>query len=115
MTDGLFFDREFEAVIEHHDVGSARYLYTVVFVPADEIATLPLGQYPRLRINAEISDYPIDASLTPVKGRWYVLLSKKVLGAIGAGVGDRVSVRYRIADQDEVDVPPALAEALKHD
>ncbi len=111
----LFFDYGFEAPIAEHDVGSNRYRYTVVYVPQDILAELPMAEYPRLRITGEVNDHPIEASITPAKGVWYVLLSKRVLKAIGARVGDSVSVRFRIADQDAVDVPAALEDALDGD
>ena len=111
----LFFDHAFEAPVAYHDVGSDRYRYTVVYVPAEVIAALPLEEHPRLRISGEVNDHPLEAALTPAGGDWYILLSKKVLKAIDAWVGDEVSVRFRVADQDAVDVPAALQTALDGD
>jgi len=108
----LYFDHEFDAPIRHHDVGSERYRYTVVYLPEDHAEALPLDEFPRLRISGEVNDCPFEAALTPVSGVWYILFSKKTLREIGAGVGDMVTVRYRIADQDAVDVPELLATAL---
>ena len=108
-----FYDHEFEAPIAYHDVGSSRYRYTVVFLPPHLSDRLPLDAHPRLRISGEVNDHPFEASLTPVRGRWYILLSKRTLRAIGALVGDTVSIRFRVADQDAVEVPPALEEALR--
>ena len=103
---------QFEGRIAYHDVGSEKYAYTVVFLPDDLAAELPLKEYPRLRVTGEVRDYSIEASLTPVRGRWYILLSKKLLHAIGASVGDEVEVRFEIGDQDAVDVPASLKDAL---
>ncbi|MEO1491517.1 MAG: YdeI/OmpD-associated family protein [Pseudomonadota bacterium] len=109
------FPHCFEAEIVRHDVGSTRYAYTVVFV-ADEVAAgLPLAERPRLRVEGEIGDVPFEASLTPVRGRWYILLSKTMLKSIGAAVGDTIPVRFTIADQDAVAVPDALRAALAED
>ncbi|MEO1540576.1 MAG: YdeI/OmpD-associated family protein [Pseudomonadota bacterium] len=105
----------FEAVVEYHDVGSDTYAYTVIFVPDELAAALPLAQFPRLRVTGEVMDHPIEASLTPVRGRWYVLLSQKLLKAIDCVVGDTVECRFEIADQDAVDIPPALTAALAED
>jgi len=110
-----YYPHQFEAAVSYHDVGSDRYAYTVVYLPPEIIEALPLKQFPRLRVSGEIEDVPFDASLTPVRGDWYILLSKKILKAMDAAVGDNVSVRFRIADQDAVQVPPALAAALKSD
>lgn len=108
-----FYPCEFEAPVEYHNVGSDKYAYTVIFVP-DEIAReLPLKQHPRLRVTGEVSDYPIEASLTPVRGRWYILLSKRILTAVDARVGDLLEVRFKIADQDAVDVREFLSDALE--
>ncbi|MEL6691976.1 MAG: YdeI/OmpD-associated family protein [Pseudomonadota bacterium] len=107
-----FYPHAFEAPVEYHDVGSDKYAYTVLFVP-DEIAReLPLKEHPRLRISGEVSDFPIDASLTPVRGRWYILLSKRILNAVDARVGDILGVRFKVADQEAVDVPEYLSDAL---
>ena len=111
----LFFDYEFDSTVAYHDVGSDRYRYTVVYLPAELIAALPLDDHPRLRISGEVNDHPFEASLTPVRGDWYILFSKKTLTAIDVWVGDDVSVRFSIADQDAVDVPDALQMALESD
>ncbi len=108
----LFFDYEFDAPVSYHDVGSKRYQYTVVFVPRHITEMLPLKEHPRLRISAEINDYPVEAALTPVRGRWYILLSKKLLTAIERSVGEEVTIRFGIADQDAVEVPPDLQDEI---
>ncbi len=108
----LYYDHEFDAPVVNHDVGSQRYRYTVVFLPDEIKVSLPLKEFPRLRISGEVNDFPFEASLTPVRGNWYILLSKKTLKQANASLGDVVSVRFRVADQDEVDVPAALVTAL---
>ena len=108
----LFFDHEFEARITHHDVGSERYRYTVVYLPDALKEVLPLKQSPRLRISGEVNDYPFEAALTPVKGAWYILLSKETLDNIDARPGDVATIRFRIADQNAVQMPDALIDAL---
>ncbi|MEO0911576.1 MAG: YdeI/OmpD-associated family protein [Pseudomonadota bacterium] len=102
----------FDAEITTHDVGSSRYLYTVLWVPDGVAARLPLAEYPRLRVTGEIGEHPFEAALTPVRGRWYILLSKALLKAVGAQVGDSVEVRFEVGDQAAVDVPPTLKAAL---
>ena len=111
----MYFPHAFTAEIVQHDVGSERYRYTVIFVPEEVKADLPLGTYPKLRISGEVDDHPIEAALTPVRGEHYILLSKKLLTAIGKGLGDEVELRFRIADQDAVDVPERLEAALARD
>jgi hypothetical protein len=111
----MYFPHALTAEIVQHDVGSERYRYTVIFVPDDVKAALPLADHPKLRITGEVDDHPIEAALTPVRGAHYILLSKKLLAAIGKHVGDTVELRFRIADQEAVDVPERLADALERD
>jgi hypothetical protein len=111
----MYFPHAFTAEIVQHDVGSERYRYTVIFVPEEVKADLPLAEYPKLRISGEVDDHPIEAALTPVRGEHYILLSKKLLAAVGKGVGDEVELRFRIADQDAVEVPERLDAALARD
>lgn len=66
-------------------------------------------------MRGEINDEPIDAGLTPVRGRWYILLSKAFLKRHGLGVADEVNVRFSLSDPQAVDVPKALAQALDND
>lgn len=108
----LYYDYEFEGPVAYHDVGSDRYQYTVVYLPEELIHVLPLDEFPRLRITGEVNDFPFEASLTPVRGAWYILFSKKTLKAINVSVGDAVNVRFGVADQNAVDVPDALQTAL---
>ena len=111
----LFYPHSFEASITEHDVGSRRYVYTVVFVPPETIAQLPMDEHPRLRVTGEIDELPFEAALTPVGGRWYLLLSKKTLKKLGKSLGDEVTVSFEIGEQDAVDVPTELARALGED
>ena len=52
------YPHAFEAPIATHDVGSQSYLYTVVWIPEDVIAELPMDQYPKLRVEGEIAEHP---------------------------------------------------------
>ncbi len=107
-----YFPFSFDGPIVHYDVGSEKYAYTVVMVPQAVTNDLPLKDLPRLRVTGEFNDVPFDAALTPADGGWYLMLSKKMMSAIGAKVGDEVAVRFKVADQDAVSVPPALKAAL---
>ena len=93
---------EFTAEIAAYDFG--KYAYHVVWLPAE---------HPRLRVEAEIDGRPHAGAFCPARGGWYLLLSKKVLKALGRALGERVHVRFRVADQDAVDVPIELAFALE--
>ncbi|MEM1179452.1 MAG: YdeI/OmpD-associated family protein [Acidobacteriota bacterium] len=108
----LFYPHQFETTVQEYDVGSNRYVYKVLMIPQALAKDLPLDTYPRLRIAGEIDGFPFEGALTPAKGEWYLLLSNAKLKAMGRDVGDRVTVHFEIGDQDLVDIPQELAEAL---
>lgn len=103
----------FDSPIVPHDVGS--YAYSVVFLPEEMNEDLPFDQHPRLRIEAEVGSTPFAGAWQPTKGRWYLLLSKRFLKSAGLELGDWVTVRFRIADQNAVDMPESLRKALDED
>ena len=131
MNEMQYFPHVFDATIERYDYG--KYFYTIVIVPGEVIAELPIGGRPRLRIDGEIDGEPIDAGLLPDRlgsaqtphlvGRfgeagdriWYMIVSKKLLGRIGRSVGETVEVRLRVGDQDAVEIPAALQSRLEAD
>ncbi|MEM6483464.1 MAG: YdeI/OmpD-associated family protein [Pseudomonadota bacterium] len=109
-----YFTHEFEAVISEFGVGKTRKVwYRVVFMPATLEGELPFAQFPRLRIDGEIADVPIANAFMPTgDGRRYLIVSPEVMKGASLSVGDKVSVRLRVADQDHVDVPDSLTLAI---
>ena len=113
-----FFTHEFEAEIVRHRIGSgARPVhYTVVYLPAELEAGLPFDAHPRLRVTGEIADVPVEGAWQPAgDGRRYLMVPKRVFAAAGVAVGDQVDVRFKIADQNAVEVPDALERVLSTD
>ncbi|MBV6657670.1 MAG: YdeI/OmpD-associated family protein [Devosiaceae bacterium] len=108
-----FYPHQFEGEISTHDVGSDRYVYTVIWLPEELEDALPFTEYPRLRIEGEVGGLPYKGACMPVRGRHYLLLSAPMLEAMGAVLSDQVDVRFAIADQDAVDVPVPLVHALQ--
>ena len=122
-------EQSFAATVDKYDFG--KYFYTVVYFPKVVTDALPLEQYPRLRLAAEIDGVTVDGALMPDKvgsaqtkhlleaglpaGQqiWYYIVSKKLLRKIGKTLGDTVTVYFTIADQDAVNVPRALSELLE--
>ena len=104
---------EFEGPVEYHDFG--RMGYSVVYLPESIRQQLPFDQYPRLRVDAEVNEQPIDGALQPGQGKHYLLLSKRLLKAAGLALGDIASVNFRLADQDAVTIPEELQTALAGD
>jgi uncharacterized protein YdeI (YjbR/CyaY-like superfamily) len=62
-----------------------------------------------------VNGVPLKGALMPTGGRWYLMLSKAVLKRARLRLGDITRVASADADQDAVDVPPPLAEALDAD
>jgi hypothetical protein len=107
------YPHEFEAPVLHHDIGT--YRYTVVFLPDAIARALPFGRHPRLRMSGEIADIPFRGAWQPVRGRWFVMLSKDVLREAGLSPGDTAAIRFRIEDQAEAETPDPLRRALEAD
>ncbi|MEO0576490.1 MAG: YdeI/OmpD-associated family protein [Pseudomonadota bacterium] len=111
----MYYDHSFKATIEKFGVGKTRKIwYNVLFLPDEVQSTLPFEQYPRLRVEGEIADVPIENAFMPTgDGRYYVIVSPKVLRDGVVKLHDRVEMRFRIADQNHVNVPIALGSAIE--
>ncbi|MEO0364709.1 MAG: YdeI/OmpD-associated family protein [Pseudomonadota bacterium] len=109
-----YFTHKFEAVISEFGVGKTRKIwYRVVFMPTGLERLLAFDEFPRLRIDGEISDIPIANAFMPTgDGRRYLIVSPEVMKGAELSLGDTVTVRFRIADQNHVDVPDALLRAV---
>lgn len=104
------FPFSFTGPIERHDLGT--YGYTVMWLPGDIAAQLPLVEHPRLRIGGELNDHPCTGAWQPSRGRWYLMLGKPLLKATGLSLGCLAELRFRVEDQDAVDVPALLAQTV---
>lgn len=111
------FQHSFEAAIERHGVGRSRKVwYSVLFLPEEIADILPFDRHPQLRIEGEIAELPVKSAFIPAgDGRHYVIVSPETLRNAGIAVGHRVEMRFRVADQESVDVPDGLARALSRD
>jgi hypothetical protein len=108
-----YFTHHFEATVALHPVGS--YHYTVVYLPPDIAAELPFAQSSRLRIEADIAGVAVKGAWQPSNGRWFLMLPKSPMRKAGIAVGARVEVAFRLAPQDEVDLPDELRQLLRAD
>ncbi|WP_164847364.1 YdeI/OmpD-associated family protein [Sphingobium algorifonticola] len=106
-----YFPFAFTGLVEHHDLGT--YRYTVLWLPDEIAGQLPLAEHPRLRISGELNDQPCTGAWQPSRGRWYLMLGKPLLKATGLSVDCFATLRFRVEPQDEVDMPPLLAQALE--
>ena len=107
----------FEAEIERFGVGKTRKIwYSVLMLPDALRRELPFGTYPRLRVDGEIADVPVSNAFIPTgDGRNYVIVGPEVRESAAVDVGDVVTMRFAVSDQDHVDVPEALDTALDAD
>ena len=112
-----YFTHAFEDEISLHGVGTYRVItYKVLFLPSQFESDLPFDRYPRLRVEGEIADVPVRGAWMPVgDGRRYFIVSPDIKSNTGLDVGDRVEMRFRIDDQNYVDVPAALRAAIDVD
>ncbi len=102
---------EFTAKLKHHQFGRSNY--TVAYLPVKLIKTLPLQQYPRLRIDGELNGVRFANALHPANGKWYLLVPRRMQKKCEVTLGDRVFIQFDIADQDAVEVPEELRFALE--
>ncbi len=101
----------FDAKIVKYDFG--KMYYSVVYVPKGILSQLDFADSKRLRIDGEIEGIRIEAALMPTKGKWYLMVSKKLQKLCGMTLGDRVRVSFDIANQDAITVPQELQFALE--
>ncbi|MEM9627790.1 MAG: YdeI/OmpD-associated family protein [Pseudomonadota bacterium] len=112
-----YFTHDFIGEIALHGVGKSRVItYKVLFMPPRFESELPFQTYPRLRVEGEIADVPVRGAWMPVgDGRRYFIVSPDIKTNTGLDVGDEVEMRFRVDDQNHVDVPTALKAALNSD
>ena len=112
-----YYTHSFEAAISLHGVGKSRVItYKVLFMPPSFEHELPFGEFPRLRVEGEIAEVPVRGAWMPVgDGRRYFIVSPEIKKQTGFDVGDTVEMRFRVDDQDFVDVPDALQRAINAD
>lgn len=101
----------FEGKIKPYEFN--QFISSVVYLPAKFHKQLPLKENPRLRVQGFIDSKPFELALQPTgRNRWYIMLSKRMLKLIQKDVGETIFVMFDIADQDHVDIPKELDNAL---
>ena len=101
----------FDAEIVTYEFGKMNM--SVVYVPEAVTSQLTFGKSKRLRIDGEIAGFRVEAALLPTRGKWCLMVSKKLQKLIGVTVGDQVSVEFEVADQDAITVPMELQYTLE--
>lgn len=112
-----YFSHAFIGPISRFDVGRARIVrYKVLFLPSSLQEELPFHEFPRLRVEGEIEGVPVRGAWMPAgDGRRYFIVSPAIKAATGLDIGADVEMRFRVDDQDSVDVPNSLERALDRD
>lgn len=104
----------FEGPVERFGIGKTRKVwYNVLFLTDELSAVLPFDEHPRLGVEGEICDIPIENAFIPAgDGRNYVIISPSTMKDAGLEQGDIAEIRFRIADQNHVDIPYMLQDQL---
>lgn len=109
-----FHPFDFHATVGRMDYGP--YFYHAIWLPAAVVSDLPLDRHPRLRITGEIAGRPWDGAVNPGgNGEHFLILGKAFLKAAELAEGDAVRVAFRLGDQEAVDMPTDLSDALDDD
>jgi hypothetical protein len=104
------FAYAFEGRITSHDVGP--YRYSVVYLPQDLAEQLPFERGARLRIKGVIGSALFSGAWQPARGRWFLIVGKRLLRQSGYRLGDLAMVRFGLDDPESVAIPEALQVAL---
>lgn len=110
-----YYAYSFETQIERLAIGNGKkqLYYSVVILPSDLMQILPFKEFPKLRVVGEIAEHPVRGAWNPIAdGRKYFILSAKFLKNAGLSIGDTAEMRFNIDDQDFVEVPTELEDAL---
>jgi hypothetical protein len=112
-----FYPHDFEGRIERFGVGRDRKVwYKVLFLPERFEAVPPFDRLATVRVDGEMADVPVAGAWMPTgDGRRWFIVSPHVLRTAEIKLGSVVEMRFRIDDQNRVDVPDALAAALAND
>lgn len=107
------FPFEFEGPIV--PAGTEDFRQTVIYLPEEIAAQLPLARHPRLRISGEIGRASFRGAWQPQRGRWFLMVSRRLLAGSGYQAGDLAQLRFQVEAQDDVEVPDELTAALAAD
>lgn len=109
-----YFDFTTVGPLEELDMGNGTrsMVHHVVFLSPELESSEPFNARPRLRFEGEIDDVPVSLAWQPKDGRHYAMLSPEIRKATRLSVGDEVTLRFRLVDDAQVEVPPDLRAAL---
>ena len=105
------YEHQFKGKLE--SLGTGKVEFAGVYVPERITSKLTFGRSKRLRVDGEIEGVPFELALMPQRGRWFILVSKKLQKLTRLSVGDVATIVFDVADQDAIDVPRELQFALE--
>jgi hypothetical protein len=100
----------FEARIVAHQIGRAHY--SVIFLPERYAGHPPFEKSTRLRMRGHVGHIALSAAWQPLRGRWFVMLSKRLMQQSGYRIGDTAMLRFQIEADTVVNLPWELSDAL---
>lgn len=107
-----FYPFVFETTIRQ-DLNGKRLMSPAIVLDPELAAELPFDTYPKLRVDAEINGFAHEGAFVPIHGGHYMMVSKRLRQAIGRDLGDPVTVRFKVADQDALNMPQILIDAFE--
>lgn len=104
----------FTAPLEVEHLGNAQFLF--IHLP-DHLQALPAFAAPgRRRMKGTVAGVPVHRAWQPTReGRRYLMLSAAIARQAGLSPGDPVAVSFSLVDDDHVEVPAELREALRQE
>lgn len=104
----------FEGTLEELTIGGTMS-YWVVFLPTSLAAREPFSQLRRLRMKGVANGAEVAMAWQLSGGRHYVMFGRTLAKKLGLALGSKVSLAFDLVDDDVVDVPPEIAEALRQE
>ncbi|RYE93807.1 MAG: DUF1905 domain-containing protein [Myxococcales bacterium] len=104
----------FTAPLEAEQLGNAQFVF--IHLP-DHLQALPAFAAPgRRRMKGTVAGVPVHRAWQPTReGRRYLMLSAAICQQAGLSPGDPVTVSFSLVDDDHVEVPAELREALRQE
>ena len=104
----------FEGTLEELMIGGTMS-YWAVFLPASLAAREPFSHLRRLRMKGLANGAEVAMAWQLSGGRHYVMFGRALAKKLGLALGARVSLAFDLVDDDVVDVPAEIAEALRQE
>ncbi len=108
------FQYDVEGLLEELKIGGTMS-YWVVFLPASIAAEGPFSERRRLRMKGLANGTAVAMAWQLSGGRHYVMFGRALAKKLGIALGNKVTLAFDLVDDDEVEVPPEIREALRQE